>query len=206
MKLFYSPASPFVAKVRLAARYSGIDLDCIAVDAVAEQPELTTSNPLGKIPCLVLDNGHGVYDSKVIMRELDRQSGGKLFPKNHEALLAAEQLESLADGMSDCAVAGMYEQRMRPEEKVHQPWVDRQWGKVTRGLDYINDNCALPDGELSVGLDGELNSGHFALAAMLGYLDLRYEGKWQEGHENLVQWQSDFGNIFAAYDELKPSA
>jgi glutathione S-transferase len=198
MKLLYSPASPFVAKVRLAARHIGISLNCIAVDAMSDQTELLSSNPLGKIPCLVLDSGQGVYDSKVIMRELDRQSGGKLFPTNHDALLAAEQLESIADGMSDCAVAGMYELRLRPEEKVHQPWIDRQWDKVTRGLDYLNSNCPS--------LDGELTAGHFALAAMLGYLDLRYEGKWQDGHENLVQWQSDFGSTVAAYDELKPSA
>ncbi len=206
MKLLYSPASPFVAKVRFAARHIGIDLDEVIVDAMSDQDELLSSNPLGKIPCLVLDNGQGVYDSKVIMRELDRQSGGKLFPSEHDALLAAEQLESIADGMSDCAVAGMYELRLRPEEKVHQPWIDRQWSKVTRGLDYLNDNCTLPDGELRVGLDGELTAGHFALAAMLGYLDLRYDGKWQEGHENLAQWQSDFGRVFAPYKELKPSA
>jgi glutathione S-transferase len=198
MKLLYSPASPFVVKVRLAARHIGIELDCIDVDTVNPPQELIESNPMGKIPCLVLDNGHGVYDSKVIMRELDRQSGGKLFPKEHDALLAAEQLESLADGMSDCAVAAQYELRFRPEEKVHQPWFDRQWGKVVRGLDYLNDNCPS--------VDGKWNAGHFALAAMLGYLDLRYEGKWQEGHDNLVQWQSNFSDKFAPYAELKPSA
>ena len=198
MKLLCSPASPFVAKVRLAARHLDIDFDCIVVDAMSDQQELLTSNPLGKIPCLILDNGQGVYDSKVIMRQLDRQSGGKLFPKDHDALLAAEQLESLADGLSDCAVAGMYELRLRPEEKVHRPWVDRQWGKVMRGLDFLNNNCPSTNGELS--------AGHFALAAMLGYLDLRYGGKWQEGHENLLEWQSEFGRKFTPYEELKPAA
>lgn len=198
MKLLYSPASPFVAKVRLAARHAEIDLDCISVDVTVDQDELLSSNPLGKIPCLVLDSGEGVYDSKVITRELDRQSGGKLFPKDHNALRAAEQLESLADGLSDCAVAGVYESRFRPAEKVHQPWIDRQWTKVVRGLDYLNDNCPA--------LDGDLNAGHFALAALIGYLDLRYTNKWQSGHENLVSWQSDFGRVFAPYSELSPAA
>ncbi len=196
MKLLFSPASPFVAKVRMAARHIGVSLDYVQVDAANQQDELLEANPLGKIPCLVLDSGRGIYDSKVIMREIDRKSGGKLFPTNGEALLDAELLESLADGLSDCAVAGQYELRLRPEEKIHQPWVDRQWSKVSRGLDHLNNNCPS--------LSGELYAGHFALAGLLGYLDLRYEGKWQGARENLVKWQSDFAKKFADYDELKP--
>ncbi len=194
MKLLFSPASPFVSKVRLAAQYAGIDLDYVPIDAVGEVDELTSQNPLGKIPCLLLDNGRAVYDSKVIMRELDRISGGKLFPS--DAALDTEQMESVADGMSDCAVAAQYELRMRPEDKVHQPWFDRQWGKVLRGLDHINANPPS--------LTCEPGAGHFALAALLGYLDLRYEGKWQEGRDRLVAWQSEFANKYPFYAELKP--
>ncbi len=198
MKLFYSPASPFVCKVRMAAQYTGAAIDSIAVDAVAEPEDLLASNPLGKIPCLVLDNGRGIYDSKVIMRELDRLSGGKLFPGDHDALLDTEQMESLADGLADCAVAAQYELRMRPEEKVHQPWFDRQWGKVLRGLDVANANPPA--------FGGELNAGHFALAALLGYLDLRYPEKWQDGRSALVAWQTEFRGRFPDYENLKPAA
>lgn len=195
MKLFFSPASPFVAKVRLAASHLGIELDCIAVDAVAEEDLLTCNNPLGKIPCLVLDNGRAVYDSRSIMRALDRISGGKLFPVEEEALGDVERMEALCDGINDCAVAAKYEMSMRPEEKFYQPWFDRQWGKVTRGLDFINDN--LPS------LEGDLYAGHFALAALTGYLDLRYEGKWEKGREALVAWQKEFAKKLPAYAELK---
>jgi len=197
MKLLYSPASPFVAKVRLAANHLGIALDCVLVDAVTEEELLTCNNPLGKIPCLVMDNGRAVYDSRSIMRALDRISGGRLFPMDAEKMGDVERLEALCDGMCDCAVAAQYEMRMRPEEKFHQPWFDRQWGKVTRGLDFINDN--LPS------LEGDLYAGHFALAALTGYLDLRYEGKWQEGREALVVWQKKFAKILPAYAELKPA-
>ncbi len=196
MKLLYSPASPFVAKVRLAAGHLGIALEYVLVDAIGEQDDLLISNPLGKIPCLLLNSGRAVYDSKVIMRELDRISNGRLFPKDHDALLDAEQLESVADGISDCAVAGQYELRMRPEEKFHQPWFNRQWGKVVRGLDHIDH--ALPS------LQRELYAGHFALAALLGYLDLRYAGKWQPGRDKLVGWQHQFASTVPAYAELKP--
>jgi glutathione S-transferase len=197
MKLLYSPASPFVAKVRLAANHLGIELDCVLVDAVAEQDLLTCNNPLGKIPCLLLENGRAVYDSRSIMRALDRLSGGKLFPVEEDALGDVERLEALCDGINDCAVAAQYERRMRPEEKFHQPWFDRQWGKATRGLDFINDN--LPS------LDSDLYAGHFALAALTGYLDLRYDGKWQKGHEKLLAWQEEFADKMPAYVGLKPA-
>ncbi len=198
MKLLYSPASPFVAKVRLAARHAGVAMDYVKVDAAGEQKELLENNPLGKIPCLLLDNGQAIFDSKVIMRELDRQSGGKLFPSDQTRLLHAELLESTADGISDCAVAAQYELRMRPEEKIHQPWFDRQWGKVCRGLDYLNEHCPP--------INNGVHAGHFALAALLGYLNLRYEGKWQEGRPALVEWQREFASQMPFYDELKPAA
>jgi len=197
MKLLFSPASPFVSKVRMAARHAGIDLEYVPVDVHGQHLGLLDKNPIGKIPCLLLENGRAVYDSKVIMRELDRISGGKLFPENFDALLDVEQMESLADGMSDCAVAAQYELRLRPEEKIHQPWFDRQWGKVQRGLDHTNDY--LPP------LDGSFYAGHFALAALLGYLDLRYEGKWQVGRDRLVAWQAEFIDKTPYYAELKPS-
>ncbi len=196
MKLLFAPASPFVAKVRLAARHLGIVLECIPVDAVAEQELLICNNPLGKIPCLMMDDGRSVYDSRTIMRVFDRISGGRLFPAEDESLGDVERLEALCDGMNDCAVAAQYELRMRPEEKVHQPWFDRQWGKVVRGLDYLNGN--LPS------LESDLYAGHFALAALTGYLDLRYEGKWQQGCENLVAWQGAFADKMPAWQELKP--
>lgn len=198
MKLLYSPPSPFVAKVRMAAHHLGIEIEYVKVDAGGQQQELLDANPLGKIPCLLLDDGQAIFDSRVITRFLDRLSGGKLFPANDDALLSAERLEALADGISDCAVAAQYEIRLRPEEKFHQPWFDRQWNKVLRGLDEASKNPPS--------LDGKLHAGHFALAALLGYLDLRYEGKWQDNHAPLVEWLAAFGAKVPAYQTLKPAA
>ncbi|MEM7303095.1 MAG: glutathione S-transferase [Pseudomonadota bacterium] len=198
MKLLYSGASPFVAKVRMAARFAGVDVEAVSVDAVSEDPVLIAANPLAKIPCLVTDEGIGVYDSRAIMRYLDRASGGKLFPSDPQVCGAAEILEATCDGISDCAVAYMYEMRFRPEEKWHQPWLDRQWGKVSRALDHLEASPDLTD--------QPMNAGTIALAACLGYLDLRFAGKWEAGHDRLRQWQTDFANNWPDYHELKPSA
>lgn len=129
------------------------------------------------------------------MQFLDRKSGKKLYPRNADKRTEAEVLEALCDGITDCLLAMVYEVRFRPEEKVHHVWVDRQWSKAERALDYLNDN--LPR------TTKNLNGGHFSLAALLGYLTLRFEGRWERGRPKLKAWPSKFARFFPEYDRLK---
>lgn len=195
MELLYSPASPYSAKVRMASRYLDIGITDIKVDTSAEPSTLLDNNPLGKIPVLLLDDGGSIYDSVAIMHYLDRVSGGKLYPKKHDKRTEAEVLEALCDGIMDCLIAIVYERRSRPENLVHQPWIDKQWSKVVRGLDYLNTN--LPK------TGKKLHGGHFALAATIGYLDLRFAGEWAAGRKTLADWPEKFGKRFKDYAEMK---
>jgi glutathione S-transferase len=68
MKILYSPASPYSAKVRMAARYAGLDAEAVLTDTNAAPAELVDNNPLGKIPTLITDEGQPVYDSRAIMQ------------------------------------------------------------------------------------------------------------------------------------------
>lgn len=187
-KLMYSPASPYSAKVRMSAAYAGIPLEAIVVDTNADPADLLAANPLGKIPTLVADENDTIFDSRVITQYLNRQSGGKLFPRNAAKRLDAERLEALADGICDCLLAIVYERRFRPEEKIHQPWIDRQWSKVIRGLDQLN---ASPPK-----LPKSIHAGHIATRAMLTYLNLRFEGKWEKGRGKLKRWSVRFDEKF----------
>ncbi|MGE7369919.1 glutathione S-transferase [Neorhizobium sp. NPDC001467] len=198
MKILYSPASPYSAKCRMAARYLGLDVENVKTDTNAAPADLLDSNPLGKIPVLIRDDGRGIYDSVAIMSYLDRVSGGRLYPKKHEKRTDAEVLEALCDGITDCLLAIVYERRFRPEDKIHQPWIDKQWEKVTRGLDHLEKN--LPK------TGKKLNGGHFSLAALLGYLDLRFAGQWEEERPFLAAWRETFAKRFGAYDEMKSNA
>jgi glutathione S-transferase len=139
-KILYSPTSPYSAKVRMAAAYAGIPLEAVVVDTNSQPAELTGPNPLGKIPTLVTDEGQGIYDSRTITQYLNRLSGNALFPRNAAKRLDAEMLEALADGVCDSLLAHVYERRMRPAEKVHQPWLDLQWSKAMRAFDLLNAN------------------------------------------------------------------
>ena len=198
MKLLSSGASPYVAKAAMAAKFASVDLELVDVDSTNGDPALDAANPLSKIPCLVLDDGSGVFDSRAITRFLDRESGGKLFPSDNAQLLNAERMEAMCDGINDCAVGYMYEMRFRPEEKVHKPWQDRLWGKVERALDAaMND---LPP----AGADAHI--GSVSLAATLDYLDLRFAGKWEDGRSSLANWANEFDAAHPELAGLKPRA
>lgn len=199
MKLLYSPASPYAAKVRMAARQAGIEIQPVVTATGDNPPELLDNNPLGKIPTLLRDGEAPIYDSVAIMHYLDRLSGGMLYPKKEPKRTDAEVLEALCDGMMDSLLAIMNEKRSRPEDKVHQPWLDKQWEKVSRALDHLNDH--LPK------TGKKLHGGHFALAAVLSYLDLRFDDRsWRNGRPELAQWPEAFLKRFPDYAELKANA
>ena len=198
MRLFSSPASPFATKVRMAARHCGIALDVVGTDTNAEPADLLAANPLGKIPALVLDDGGILFDSAVICDFLDRRSGHKLVPQDEAGWLRAKRLEAVADGVGEAAILALYEVRLRPEDMRYQPWIDKQMRKAFRGLDFL---------EAQIGTFGaDLTIAHFALAGVLGWLDLRFKGQWEEGRPGLVAFLAGFGELFPDFPEFKPRA
>lgn len=196
-KVLVSSASPYSCKVRMAAAYAAIPLQAVAVETSKPPAELLNANPLGKIPVLIADDGETIFDSRAITQYLNRQSGNKLYPRNPAKRTEAERLEALADGIADCALAHVYERRSRPEEIVHQPWLDKQWEKVLRALDALNANPPR--------LGKKINGGHIALRAVLGYLELRFAGKWEKGRGKLKRWAARFDEKFPELKTLLPN-
>ena len=198
MKLLCAPTSPYSSKVRMAARYLGLDITEIRVDTNAGPAILVDNNPLGKIPTLLTNDGLSIFDSIAIMHYFGRMKGRKLYPSKNGKRTEAEILEALCDGACDCLLAIVYERRFRDEEKVHQPWIDRQWKKAVSALNHISANPPK--------IGKKLNGGHFALAATIGYLDLRFKDQWEADHTELIGWIREFEKKFAAYAELKPQS
>ena len=194
-KILYSPASPYAAKARMAATHAGYDFEPVLTKTDDVPADLIAANPLGKIPALITDDGKGVFDSKVITQFLNRASGGKLLPKNADKRLDAEMLESLADGICDCAIAIAYERRQRPEDKQYQPWIDKQWAKIVRALDHLETQGPK--------LPAKIHAGHIALAACLGYLGLRFP-EWSKGRPKLKRWLKKFTDKHANLAEMLP--
>lgn len=182
-KILVSPTSPYSAKVRMAATHAGYAFDSVITDTSTQPPELVAQNPLGKIPVLLTEEDGAVFDSPVIVRYINRASGGKLLPRNAAKLLEAERMEAIADGICDCAIACIYEQRQRPAELIYQGWIDKQWKKVGQALDLMESQGPK--------LPAKIHAGHIALASALAYLGIRFPG-WEKGRPKLKRYLAKF--------------
>lgn len=188
MKLLHSPTSPYVRKVLMLLHETGLTdkvaVETVASTPIAENPTLTAANPLGRIPCLLRDDGPALFDSRVICQYLDSLHGGRTFYPAAPALWTTLTLEALADGMLDSAVSGMYERRLRPADMQFAPWIDAQRGKVVRALDALETLWTAH-------LEGPPDAGALAVAATLGYLDLRYgDLNWRDARPKLAAWHA----------------
>lgn len=186
MKLIFSPASPFVRKVRVVIDESGLTDQVTPVPVqttpLVTDPAARNANPLGKIPALVLDDGKSLFDSRVICRYLNDISGAGLYPA--ERLWDVLTLEALADGIMEAAVLMVYEGRLREAENRSVTWVEAQWEKITHALD------ALERQEFAA-MQGDLNIAHLATACALDYLDFRHSAlDWRKGRAALDKWHS----------------
>ena len=73
MKLIGSLTSPYVRKVRVVMAEKKLDYQLVLEDVWGSDTMLK-ANPLGKVPCLVMEGGEAVFDSRVIVEYVDRKS------------------------------------------------------------------------------------------------------------------------------------
>lgn len=142
MKLIGSLASPFVRKVRIVATEKRVDYTFERADPWQPESAIGEHNPLGKVPVLVLEDGTALYDSRVIVEFLDAVSPiGRLIPADHRERTEVRRWEALADGVLDAGAAVRAERR-RPAHEQSTAWVERQFGKVQRGLAVMDQELA----------------------------------------------------------------
>lgn len=188
MRLHTSPASPFGRKVAVVLHETGlwpkVERRDASLSPIAPDPAVVAANPLGKIPCLELEDGTALYDSRVICEYLDGlHDGPKLFPAEESARFEALRLQALADGILDAAVGVRYETFLRPESLRWPDWIAAQKQKVVRALDRLERECeAFAD---------RIDIGTLAIACALGYLDFRFaEDRWRDGRPRLAAFEA----------------
>ena len=200
MQLRSSPSSPFGRKVKMATYILGFDdkVTPVLTDTLDPNDSICDVNPLGKIPALE-DDGTTYYDSRVIMEYLDAKAGGdKIIPASGSARYEVLTRAALMDGILDAAILVIYERRMRPEDKYVESVVERQRGKIIRGLEAIAaknpsySNGSMPD------------IGEIGLACVLDYLDFRKQVNWRDHAPNLASWLADFAAAVPGYEDSMP--
>ncbi len=187
MKLRYSPASPFARKVWLAVAELGLEdrVEQLATNPLKREDVLGSPNPLGKVPCLDLDDGTALYDSPVIIEYLDAEFGGnRLIPESGPARWTALRRQALADGMIESTVLCFIE-GMRKPERQSGGWIAHNRAAVERGLTALEDEAeALGDG---------VSVGHITIAVALEMTDIHFDDLgWREAHPKLAAWFAAF--------------
>lgn len=188
LRLYSSATSPFVRKVLVVLRETGL-LDQVELVPVGGNPVdpgtlPVARNPLGKIPALERAGGPALYDSRVICRYLAEMARSALYPPAR--LWDTLTLEATADGIMEAAVLTRYETVLRPEAGRSEAWIGGQRAKITRTLDAL-------EGRWMAHLAGPLDCGQIAVGCALGYLDFRMgDLGWREGRPDLAAWEARF--------------
>ncbi len=189
MKLIGSATSPYVRKVRVVMAEKKLDYQFVLEDVWAENSTMNTSNPLGKVPCLVMEGGEAVFDSRVIVEYLDTLSPvGKLIPAQGRERAEVKTWEALADGVLDAALLARLEATWahRSAEQRCDAWIARQLGKIDSALQAMSKG--LGDKNYCGGVHFSL--ADVAVGCALGYLDFRFpEITWRDSHPNLAKLQ-----------------
>jgi glutathione S-transferase len=195
MKLIGSLTSPYVRKVRIVMAEKKLDYQFVQED-VWNSDAILSLNPLGKVPCLVMEAGEPVYDSRVIVEYVDTLSPvGRLIPAAGRERAEVRTLEALADGLLDAAVLARLEQTWagRSESQRSPAWVDRQMSRVHSALKTMSQ---------ALGDDAWCVHNHFSLADIavgcaVGYLSFRFPH---------IDWRGDHPNLARLSDKLEARA
>ncbi|MBP0496560.1 glutathione S-transferase family protein [Pararoseomonas indoligenes] len=188
MKLHWSPRSPFVRKVMIAAHELGLADRIRTVRTVVRMgkpnDDLLPDNPLSKIPTLVLDDGTVLFDSLTIIEYLDDLAGGALFPPK-PARFEALTRHALGNGLLDLLILFRNE-RDKPADRQTAEWLDSFAAKTRASLDRLEREApALSARPFDV--------GHIAIGCALSYLDFRFaDMDWRAEHPAIAAWHEEF--------------
>lgn len=191
MKLLGSLTSPYVRKVRVVMAEKKLDYRFELTDVWSDDSPIAEANPLCKVPCLVMEGGEAVFDSRVIVEYVDTLSPvGKLIPQSGRERVEVRTWEALADGVLDAAILARLEQTWPGREGARsQAWIDRQMAKVDGALRAMSQGL----GERPWCNGNHLTLADVAVGCALGYLDFRFPA---------IDWRANCPNLAKLYEKL----
>jgi glutathione S-transferase len=190
MKLLGSGPSPYTRKVRIVLAEKKIDCEFETVDVAPADNPVNASNPLGKVPTLILDDGTALFDSRVIVEFLDNVSPiARLIPDENRERVAVRRWEALADGALDAGLLIRYES-LRPKKEQSPAWTAKQSAKLKRGLATI----AAELGERAWCHGDRYSLADIAVGCCLGWVEFRKPGG--------IEWRDEYSNLARFYDKL----
>lgn len=207
MRLIGAATSPYVRKVRVVLAEKKLDYQFVHEDVWADDAEIGSANPLGKVPCLVMPGQEAVFDSRVIVEYLDMLSPvGRLIPATGRERIEVKTWEALADGLLDAAILARLEAHWhgRAASERSAAWIGRQMQKVDNALQAMSRGLADKPW-CAAGIHPTL--ADFAVGCALAYLDFRFEAlDWRARHANLARLLDDKLMQRPSFTETVPAA
>ncbi|MEE2661638.1 MAG: glutathione S-transferase N-terminal domain-containing protein [Pseudomonadota bacterium] len=188
MKLLWSSTSPFVRKVWVMIKEKGIEslFEKQRSDPFSREDREASPNPLGQIPCLILEDGRAIYDSPVIMEYLDVVCDGpQMLPKSGSSRWTTLTRQALADGMMSSMVIYYLETLKKPERQSRGVLAHHK-GTVLRGIGALNEELLL--------FSDQINVGTIAVAVAVAFAEQIYTEDWRNENANLADWFDEFSS------------
>ena len=204
MKLIGSLTSPYVRKVRVVLAEKKLEFQFVEEDVWSKDSSISTANPLSKVPCLIMEGGEAMFDSRVITEYLDTMSPvGKLIPTSGRERAEVKTWEALADGLLDAAIAARLEATWagRTDAQRSSAWIDRQMDKIHASLAAMERGLA--DKPFCSGV--HLSLSDVAVGCALGYLDFRFaQLDWRSAHPHLARLHEKLAQRQSFIDTCPP--
>ncbi len=169
-----------------------LDYNYITDNVWSADAKIGESNPLGKVPCLIMEGAEALFDSRVIVEYLDTLSPvGKLIPTVGRERAEVKTWEALADGVLDAALLARLEATWdgRTKAQRSQMWIDRQLGKIHSSLKAMSKGI----GEKPFCFGIHLSLADIAVGCALGYLEFRFPQ---------IEWRPQYANLSKLQDKL----
>jgi glutathione S-transferase len=119
MKLYFHPLSSYSQKVVIASYEKQVKLTPVIVDMLDPSAKAAyfAIAPIGKVPLLVLDDGHKIPESSIIIEYLDTHftSGTELIPNDKDLARRTRFEDRLSDSYLMEPLLKIFTDRFRPE-------------------------------------------------------------------------------------------
>ncbi len=134
--------SPYVRRVGVSLHLLGLPFEHRPLSVFSTFEAFGRINPVVKAPTLVCGTGEVLMDSSLILQWADTLGGRRLAPAEPAALRRDLRLAGLALAGCEKAVQIVYERKLRPAEKQHQPWLDRVEGQLAAAYGALEAELA----------------------------------------------------------------
>jgi len=189
-KLIASPTSPYARKVRIVMAEKRIECELEMMDVWAPDTHIQDLNPLAQVPCLIMEDGGAVFDSRAIVEYLDMLTPvSHLIPANGRERVEVRTWEALADGLLDAAILVRLENTLRPQQQQSAAWIERQMSKVHAALK--SSSRGLGDKPWCNGQGYTL--ADIALGCALSWLLFRFPS---------IDWRAQYPNLARHHEKL----